>query len=168
VSTNKYKPHVLVLPEDDADRQIANGFILNPDFNERAIQILLPAGGWRRVVEEFQNVHAQLMQQYPERRIVLMIDFDNQAERISSVKGEIPKELSDRVFILGVLSEPEDLKANLRKSFEAIGESLAQDCSDNTRRVWRHDLLKHNEPELDRMVSLVKPFLFMGTDQRYS
>ena len=160
MSTNKYKPHLLVLPEDDADRQIANGFILNPDLNERAIQILLPVGGWRRVVEEFQNVHAHIMQQYPERRIVLMIDFDNQAERLSSVKDEIPKELSDRVFVLGVLSEPEDLKANLGKSLEAIGESLSQDCSDNTQRVWGHDLLKHNESELGRMVSLVKPFLF--------
>lgn len=89
-----------------------------------------------------------------------MIDFDHQAERLSSVKDEIPQELSDRVFVLGVLSEPEDLKANLRKSLEAIGESLSQDCSDDTRRVWGHDLLKHNEPELDRMVSSVKPFLF--------
>ncbi len=26
MSVNKYKPHVLILPEDDADRQIANGF----------------------------------------------------------------------------------------------------------------------------------------------
>lgn len=27
---NKYRPHVLVLPEDDANRQIANGFLLAP------------------------------------------------------------------------------------------------------------------------------------------
>jgi hypothetical protein len=39
---NKYKPHLLVLPEDDPNRQIANGFVHNPavDLNERAIQIL--------------------------------------------------------------------------------------------------------------------------------
>jgi hypothetical protein len=35
---NKYKPHILVLPEDDANRQIANGFILEPTLNQSAIQ----------------------------------------------------------------------------------------------------------------------------------
>ena len=33
MSVNVYKPHVLVLPEDDADRQIANGFLLDPSLN---------------------------------------------------------------------------------------------------------------------------------------
>jgi hypothetical protein len=28
---NRYLPHVLVLPEDDANRQIANGFVLDLD-----------------------------------------------------------------------------------------------------------------------------------------
>ncbi len=160
MSTNRYAPHILVLPEDDANRQIANGFILNLTLNERAIQVLRPVGGWTKVVDEFKNVHAYEMQKYLQRRIVLIIDFDNQAQRLSSVKDEIPKELSDRVFILGVRSEPEDLKANLNKSFEGIGKSLSQECSDNTREVWGHDLLKHNETELDRMVLSVKPFLF--------
>ena len=159
-ATNKYKPHILVLPEDDANRQIANGFLLNPDLNERAIQVLPIIGGWGKVVDEFENVHTPEMQKYPERRLVLIIDFDDHAERLGLVKDKIPKELSDRVFILGVLSEPEDLKASLRKNFEDLGRSLSQDCSDNTRRVWGHDLLKHNETELGRMVSSVKPFLF--------
>jgi hypothetical protein len=29
MSVNKYHPHVLVLPEDDANRQLANGFLLD-------------------------------------------------------------------------------------------------------------------------------------------
>ena len=29
MSVNKYQPHVLVLPEDDANRQLANGFLLD-------------------------------------------------------------------------------------------------------------------------------------------
>jgi len=29
MSINKYEPHLLVLPEDDANRKIANGFILH-------------------------------------------------------------------------------------------------------------------------------------------
>jgi len=161
VSTNNYKPHIHVLPEDDANRQIANGFLLNPDINGRVIQILPPVGGWSKVIEEFKSVHALEMRKYSERRIVLMIDFDNQADRLNCVKSEIPKELSDRVFILGVLSDPEKLNANLnRKGLENIGTFLSKDCSDNTRKTWGHNLLKHNQTELDRMVSSVKPFLF--------
>jgi hypothetical protein len=161
VSVNHYKPHVHVLPEDDANRQIANGFLLNPDVNDRVIQILPIVGGWSKVIEEFESVHAPEMRKYSERRIVLMIDFDNHADRLDCVKGRIPKDLSDRVFILGALSNPEELNASLnRKGLENIGASLSKDCSDNTRKVWGHSLLKHNQTELDRMVSSVKPFLF--------
>jgi len=161
MATNKYKPHVLVLPEDDANRQIANGFVLDPALNERAIQILPAVGGWEKVVGEFNSVHAHEMKRYPERRIVLIIDFDDRLdERLARVTTAIPEELADRVFVLGVLSEPERLKNALKKSFESIGESLSQDCRDNTRTAWNHGLLKHNEVELDRMISSVKPFLF--------
>lgn len=54
---NKYKPHILVLPEDDANRQIANGFLLEKTLNQSAIQVLPPAGGWKKVVEEFKTYH---------------------------------------------------------------------------------------------------------------
>jgi hypothetical protein len=45
MSINKHRAHILVLPEDDANRQIANGFVLDPNLNDRAIQILPPSGG---------------------------------------------------------------------------------------------------------------------------
>jgi hypothetical protein len=77
------------------------------------------------------------------------------------LKTRIPEELSDRVFVLGVLSNPEKLNVKLNKmGLEYIGISLSSDCSDNTRKVWGDDLLKHNQKELERMVASVKPFLF--------
>ena len=161
MSMNKYKPHIFVLPEDYANSQIANGFIQDPYLNARAIQVLPPVGGWEKVVDNFRDVHAPEMKGCPERRIVMLIDFDQQHEkRLRYVKRQISPELVDRVFVLGALSEPEDLKKNIGKNFEDIGEALSQDCVDNTREVWGHDLLKHNETELDRMILSVKPFLF--------
>lgn len=54
MSVNQYKPHLLVRPEDDANRQIANGFILEiPEKNIRRIQVLPVASGWRKVVDQF-------------------------------------------------------------------------------------------------------------------
>ena len=69
--------------------------------------------------------------------------------------------LKDRVFVLGVLSEPEELKVSMNyKGFEDIGMSLSQDCSENTQRVWGHRMLTHNKAELNRLILMVKPFLF--------
>ena len=48
---NKYVECVYVIPEDDADRQIADGFVLHPRVKEAPIQVLPPAGGWPKVLE---------------------------------------------------------------------------------------------------------------------
>lgn len=157
---NKYEPHILVIPEDDANRQILNGFLLRPNLNSRAIQVLRPAGGWSKVVDEFRDIHAPEMQRYPKRMVLLVIDFDENEDRLDIVKKDIPGDLSERVFILGVLSEPERLRVDTHLSFEAIGQALAEGCSNDTNVLWGHDLLKHNKTELDRMISSVKPVLF--------
>ncbi|MHC5676987.1 hypothetical protein [Nostoc sp.] len=160
MSVNKYKPHILVLPEDDANRQIANGFILDLNLNSRAIQVLPEAHGWEDVVDKFTNDYASTMRQYPHRMIALVIDFDEHKDRLIYIKDQIPDDLKNRVFVLGVLSEPERLRRDINKDFEKIGEALAKDCSDNTNEFWGQHLLKHNITELDRMISSVKPFLF--------
>jgi hypothetical protein len=43
MSVNKYLPHVLVLPEDDANRQLATGFEIEVKHTRR-IQVLVEAG----------------------------------------------------------------------------------------------------------------------------
>ncbi|MEI7867473.1 MAG: hypothetical protein WCI11_06245 [Candidatus Methylumidiphilus sp.] len=160
MSVNKYKPHVLVLPEDDADRQIANGFCTELGVNHRNIQILPEVGGWKIVVEVFTKVHALEMRKLPYRSVVLLIDFDGHINRLDEVRQQIPEELNNRVFILGVLSEPEELKKSTGKSFEYIGRELAHNCVNGKDGLWEHDLLKHNNSELERMIKLVKSFLF--------
>jgi hypothetical protein len=157
---NKYKPHLLVLPEDDANRQIANGFLLNLNLNTLAIQVLPEAGGWKNVVEKFKNDYAATMGQYSDRIIALLIDFDQNEDRLDYVKKYISSDLENRVFVLGVLSEPEKLRSEIGKSFERIGETLADDCPESRNNLWNHELLKHNKAELERLLPLVKPFLF--------
>jgi uncharacterized protein YcgL (UPF0745 family) len=160
MSVNKYQPHVFVLPEDDANRQIANGFVLDINLNNRAIQVLPEAGGWGKVVEKFTEVHVPEMRKFTKSMIVLLIDFDQREDRFSYINNKIPDDLKERVFILGVQSNPENLRKSTNKTFEKIGETLAKDCSENTDKLWGHYLLKHNKIELDRMILSVKPFLF--------
>ena len=159
MSVNKHKPHILVLPEDDANRQSANGFTRN--LNSSAIQVVPIADGWKKAVDQLTNDYARGMRQFPQRMIVLLIDFDEDENRLSYVKSQIPDDLKERVFILGAQSNPENLnKSTNKKSFEGIGEALAKDCSDNTNELWGHPLLEHNKTELERMILAVKPFLF--------
>jgi hypothetical protein len=160
MKVNREKEHFLVLPEDDANRQIVIGFINDLNVDNSAIQVLPIADGWKKAVEQLTIDDGLRLRQYPQRRIILIIDFDKKENRLSYVESQIPKDLKERVFVLGVQSNPQKLKSDIKKSFEEIGKALAQDCSDNTNELWGHKLLTHNKTELERMVSSVKPFLF--------
>ncbi|MGC2741805.1 MAG: hypothetical protein WA672_01360 [Candidatus Angelobacter sp.] len=160
MSVNKQLPHVIVLPEDDANRQLANGFHKQVDWNRyRQMQVLPEARGWTHVVDDFLAVHIALMDRYPARLMVLLIDCDGEEERLRHIKEKIPGSLAERVFVLGALTEPEALRARLG-SYEEIGEKLARDCRENTNETWGDALLEHNAAELARLREYVLPILF--------
>jgi hypothetical protein len=159
VSVNKERPHILVLPEDAANGDLANGFHLQVTRNFRQLQILKPAGGWTEVLKTFQVEHVNAMERWPTRSLVLLIDFDGRVDRLEKAKAVVPESLVDRVFILGVLTRPEELRAQLG-SYETIGKAMADDCRDETGVTWRHELLQHNAIELERLRKFVRPLLF--------
>jgi hypothetical protein len=159
MSVNKHRPHVFVLPEDSANRQLANGFHLGLSFPTRQMQVLPPAGGWTKVLDTFVSEHISEMDRCPDRYMVLLIDFDGREQRLPDAKDYVPERLADRVFILGALTKPEALKADLG-TYETIGSALAQDCRQETNTTWGHRLLQHNAPELDRLRARVRPILF--------
>ncbi len=159
MSVNRYQPHVLVLPEDDANRQLANGFIQDQDVSTRRIQVLEPAGGWMRVLECFKSDHVRAMETCPLRSMVLLIDFDGKKDRMNLAKEVIPSHLTERVFVLGVLTEPEDLRKASLGSYETIGRAMAKDCREETDTTWGHDLLQHSAGEIGRLRDSVRPFL---------
>lgn len=159
MSANGFRPHVYVLPEDDANRQIANGFLLDASLDSRAIQVLPSAGGWAKVRDEFAAVHTKEMRKCQHRHMVLLVDFDEIVDRAANVKSAVPDELIDRVFVVGVWSKPEDLRADMG-NLELIGRNLAADCRENTVNAWNHPLLRHNSDELARMTRILRPILF--------
>jgi hypothetical protein len=159
MSVNKYKPHVLVLPEDDANRQLANGFLLHPSLSTQ-IQVLEEVGGWSKVLDCFEKDHVKKMDALPDRFMVLLIDFDGRQDRLDRAKAVIPSDLKDRVFVLGVWTEPERLKASLGCHSEEIGLAMAEDCHQATSTTWGHELLQHNTSEIERLRQQVRPILF--------
>jgi hypothetical protein len=156
MSANPYLPHILVLPEDDANRQLANGFLM--EFPTRQIQPLRASGGWRKVLSRFESDHLSDMDKYPDRLLILLIDFDRRSGRLEEAKAVIPEHVKDRVFVLGAWDEPEDLPDDLG-SLETIGRALARDCRHNTNTTWGHQMLRHNADELARLCERIRPIL---------
>jgi hypothetical protein len=160
MSVSKYRPHVLVLPEDGANRQLANGFLLHDSVKLRSIQVLPEAGGWSEVRSLFQREHAPEMTLNPLRHMVLLLDFDGRQGRLADIQGAIPEILADRVFVIGLWTEPEDLFSHGLPGKEEFGRALANECFENRRELWNHALLRHNADELDRMTVSLRPILF--------
>ncbi|HZF41291.1 MAG TPA: hypothetical protein VE715_20880 [Blastocatellia bacterium] len=161
MGVNRYLPYVFVLPEDEKNRQLANGFWLELDMvRQRQMQVLQVAGGWPNVVELFKVKHIDEMKRYLEQRMVLLIDFDDRENRFDTVLASVPNDLRDKVFILGAHGEPEGLQRAGLGFPETIGSKMAKDCREDTDEIWGHDLLRHNASELDRLREHVHPILF--------
>ena len=159
MAANIYRPHLLVIVEDDANRQILNGFKLI--CTTRQLEVAPLAGGWENVLEVFAHEHIPLLRRFQFRQVLLVIDFDMEIQhRTSLFRALVPAELRDRVFILGSSERPERLVASLGSSKEDIGEQLARDCEHNTHAIWGREMLRHNAEELERMSATVRPILF--------
>jgi hypothetical protein len=133
-----------------------------PNVKNSVIQVLPSAKGWSAVIEKFEREYCPKMNRYPNRRVLLLIDFDNKySDRIALAHEKIPDVCEDRVFVLGVATEPENLKRRMNISFEEIGRTLTKNCPQELNDTWNTELLAHNESELKRMIDDVKSFLFV-------
>lgn len=158
---SKYGGYLYVIPADDADRQLADGFVLHHRVDNRRVQVMPPAGGWRYVLKTFQDEYVQKLRQNSKAHVVMLIDFDDCfEERRDEFENQIPDDIKARVFVVGPKYTPETLKGALNKSFEKIGISLADDCDAGTEALWDHEQLRHNEADRQRLVQTIKPFLF--------
>ena len=114
MSVNNHRPHVLVLPEDEANEELVNGFLLDQSIKLRNIQVLPSAGGWSKVLDSFVASHIAGLRQFNDRHLVLLVDFDDHVEeRTAKFLEAFPEDLRDRVFLLGTKTEPEPLRKQL-------------------------------------------------------
>lgn len=154
MGVNSFKPHILLLPEDDANRQLAVGFAL--EINSRQVQVLNEAGGWLHVCDRFENDYVQSMINNPQRSIVLLIDFDNDPKRRRHVETRVPPDMVSRVFAVGSWTDPEALRRDLSMTYEDIGRSIARECRAGERAVLSSRLLQHNVDDIDRICKFIE------------
>jgi hypothetical protein len=161
MSVNKFLPHVFVIPEDRADEQIANGFVLHDQVDTRQIQVLQCADGWGDVLEKFEIEYIPYLKNHRDGYVILLIDFDLQYDgRRERFDKAVPGDLKNRVFVVGAKETPETLRQALGMRFEDIGLSLAEDCYQGTVDLWNHDLLSQNEPDRIRLLETVRSIVF--------
>jgi hypothetical protein len=108
----------------------------------------------------FEAEHVNEMDRCGHRLMILLIDFDNSLDWVQNAQARIPQNLANRVFVLGALTNPEDLTRARLGSLEGIGRGMADDCRNGTNSIWSHRLLQQNAGELNRLRPLVKPMLF--------
>jgi hypothetical protein len=163
MSPNRHQDHVIIIPEDDADRQIANGFCSSYQLGTRSrrVQVVNETGGWLNAEATLHRTYVPHLQKFNNSRVVLVIDFDSTPARGVEILERVPGDLRDRVFVIGSLTDPQDLARSFKKSFEEIGRDIADQCADGTTQsLWDHDLLEHNQTEVERLSKNVRPFLF--------
>ena len=164
---NKFIQHVFVIPEDEADREIADGFVNNERVDDRRIQVMPVARGWPNVLTTFEDEYIPRLRTYLLGHVVMLVDFDNQGrDRMARFQQVIPDDLRGRVFVVGSSMNPESLKDALRLSAEQIGWQLAEDCAQGGAGVWQHEQLQHNAVERERLATAVKVFLFSSPHSR--
>jgi len=96
---NRHKWHIVVVPEDDATRQLGNGLSNAFPAIATRIKFLREAGGWTDAVATIKDLE---LDKYPNRRVLLIIDLDQDDTRLKFIRSqpEISK-FNNRIFILG-------------------------------------------------------------------
>jgi hypothetical protein len=144
MAPNKFRPHVQVLPEDAAHHDLAIGFEKTFNFKApRQFQVLPAAGGWIKAKQYITDYHEELIK-YTNRHIVILIDLDKNYDRLDDLVKDVPQDLANRVFFMGVLDEAEALKKFRLGTFEEIGENLAHECQNGEWSLWDHPQLSCN------------------------
>lgn len=132
---NRYKWHIVVVPEDGATRQLGNGLSnAFPSIADR-IKLLREAGGWLNAMATIKDLE---LDKYSNRRVLLIIDLDQDNTRLGFIRSqpEISK-FNNRIFILGSFKAVEQLKpVGGSSNLENVGQRLGENCS-----CWNDSLL---------------------------
>ncbi len=125
---NRHKWHIVVVPEDDATRQLGNGLSNAFPAIATRIKFLREAGGWTDAVATIKDLE---LDKYPNRRVLLIIDLDQDDTRLKFIRSqpEISK-FNNRIFILGSFIASEQLKPVVKsRNLENVGQILGENCS---------------------------------------
>jgi hypothetical protein len=165
MSVNRFREHVIVVPEDDADRQLALGFVLHAAVNRTHIRLDGIADGWPNLLRRLREEYIGHLRRFPGGHVVLLMDFDDRIEERRRALENLVAEFDDRgqwegrVYLLGAAKDPEQLVREFGTHETRIGERLADECFREKFEWWDDELLAHNRETRERL-SVVRGTLF--------
>jgi len=148
---DKFKPHLFIVPEDDADRQIAVGFQMHLEAKGE-MQIVDVARGWLKVVGVIKDEYVPLLKNNLNSHVLGIIDCDKDADRIAEQLENFPEDIRNRIFLLGVRSA--------KMHFAEIGEKLADECYKDELDLWNHEMLSYSSSEALRAKDVLRELVF--------
>lgn len=156
MSANKYRKHLVILPEDQAYATMARGFKNYYRIRAENLEIKKVCGGWKKVFEMLASTYVPLMEQNPDMHVLCMIDFDYHRKSRQNILTQYEANLLQRIYLLGCRQEAEDFKRDMKHGkLEAFGTLLAEACvnSDITSgsNPWLSDQLKENGHEIEKI-----------------
>ena len=156
---NKFKPHLFIVPEDDADRQIAVGFQMHLEAKGE-MQIVDVARGWLKVVGVIKDEYVPLLKNNLNSHVLGIIDCDKDVDRIAEQLENFPEDIRNRIFLLGVNENPQEFKRSAKMHFAEIGEKLADECYKDELDLWNHEMLSYSSSEALRAKDVLRELVF--------
>lgn len=136
---NRQQKHVIFFGEDEATRDLAQGFIESAKIDELRCDVWHEFGtGWQSTAEAIERVK---MAHYPLTHLILVIDLDRKGQQhIDYLKNEIANSpFRDRVYVIGGSNDVQALQRDFTKG-NSIGKMSCQD----TGRAIADDALRMN------------------------
>ena len=166
-----YGCEVVVYPEDAATKDLAVALTeskCGSVFKQnKTITVKRPCGGKDNAVETaLKNCD---LKRFPNRRIIILIDFDKCNTTLAKIKQKIPPEYVGKFFILGWTGEIEDLKSEVGcagTGFNRLAERLVDDCFPQCHGVWKrgefaqmHESACGSKSECERLSEEILPLI---------
>ncbi len=155
MSVNLFKPHLVILPEDEKNRDIALAVQRHlPRAFANQIKIENPLRGWLKTLDAIDLVYQP---NKDEQYIVAVIDFDdNLEERHQMIAKRFEENGYNKghVFVIGAKSEAE----NVWQMPILQDKTLRLENEDYlkfTDRFWTSDQLVHNRATLEALCQMV-------------
>lgn len=171
MSINRQRKHVIFFGEDEATRNLAQGFCESEKINDLKCEVWSTYGtGWQSTIDAIETVR---MSRYPQTHLVLVIDLDRRGEdRIAALKREIANcPCKDRVYIIGCTKDVQALQRSFtpvnsigKLSAQETGRTIADRSSKDVscmEGVWGDSSLVHNKDELERLCRNLKDVIFV-------
>ncbi len=152
---NKYQFALLVVPEDQANKDLVIGARdSQPNTIQNKIRIEPVPGGRDEVWTATIHDYLPRLERYERWHLVLVIDHDADVPKIQQHFDElIPQSLKSRVWVLGCRSEPESCRSRLGRPgpLRELGSELFNSCMTQLSPLWDHNELNHNKAQLESL-----------------